>query len=62
MLSEMTAEQLARMFHETYERLAPQFGYKTRNESAVPFDDVPESNRKLMIATAAAVLAELRGS
>jgi hypothetical protein len=36
-------ETLARMFHEKYERLAPEFGYKTREESAVPWDEVPES-------------------
>lgn len=41
---------IARQFHETYERLAPAFGYTTREESAVPWDEVPERNRKLMIA------------
>lgn len=50
------AEQLARTFHEAYERLAPDFGYATREASAKPWTDVPESNRKLMIATAQAVL------
>lgn len=47
---------LARTFHESYERLAPDFGYKTREDSAVPWEDVPPENRALMIATAAAVL------
>lgn len=50
------AEDLARMFHETYERLAPDYGYKTREASAVPWDDVPEPNRSLMIAVADEVL------
>jgi hypothetical protein len=45
-----TPEELARAFHETYERLAPKFGYETRRESAVPWEEVPEANRKLMIA------------
>lgn len=45
------AEQIARAFHEVYEELAPQFGYKTRNASAVPWQDVPENNRALMLAT-----------
>lgn len=53
------AEDLARLFHETYERLAPSLGYQTRPESAVAWEDVPEDNRALMIATAAAVLEAL---
>ena len=48
----MTPEDLARFFHTEYEKLAPAFGYETRNESAVPFDEVPENNRRLMIAVA----------
>lgn len=41
------SEELARKFHEVYERLAPDFGYETRKETK-DFD--PESpNGKLMI-------------
>lgn len=54
----MTAEALAKRFHETYERLAPDFGYETRLDSAVPWDDVPEQNRNLMVAVAATLLGE----
>lgn len=54
----MTAEQLAQLFHETYERLAPNFGYETRKESAVPWLDVPEKNKRLMIAVAEDILRE----
>ena len=50
-------EQLAKAFHEAYERLAPAFGYKTREESAKPWKEVPENNRKLMIAVCAEILA-----
>lgn len=53
-----TPEELARRFHETYERLAPSFGYETRPESAVAWEDVPEANRRLMIATVREVFAE----
>lgn len=53
------AEAVARMFHEAYERLAPAFGYVTRDETRVPWEQVPERNRRLMIAVAAEVLAEL---
>jgi hypothetical protein len=51
------AETLARRFHETYERFAPDYGYKTREASAVPWDEVPDANRSLMIA----VCRELQG-
>jgi len=53
--SDTDAEQLARRFHETYERLAPSFGYETRKDSAVPWESVPEKNRKLMIAVCAEI-------
>lgn len=49
-------ENVARAFHESYERLAPEHGYETREESAVPWDEVPESNRSLMVAVAADLL------
>lgn len=49
---EVEGERIARAFHETYERLAPKFGYETRRESAVAWDEVPEQNRALMIAVA----------
>jgi Restriction alleviation protein Lar len=51
------AEQLAQQFHEAYERLAPSFGYETRKASAKPWAEVPENNRKLMIAVCAEILA-----
>lgn len=46
----MTAEQVAQAFHEAYERLAPDFGYKTREASAKPWAQVPDQNKSLMIA------------
>lgn len=55
----MTHEEMARAFHEAYERLAPSFGYKTREVSAVPWVQVPEANRNLMVAVAGEVLAAL---
>ena len=55
----MTAEGLAQLFHETYERLAPSYGYETRTASAKPWTDVPEPNRGLMIAVAGEVLEHL---
>lgn len=52
-----SAEDLARLFHETYERMAPDHGYDTRKASAVPWAEVPEKNRNLMIAVAGHILA-----
>lgn len=52
-------EELAKFFHETYEKLAPEFGYKTRKASAKPWQDVPENNRHLMTAVACAVYGHL---
>ena len=54
----MTPEDLARKFHGIYERLAPQFGYETRKETAVPWEDIPEdnNNKRLMIAVCGELL------
>ena len=56
----MTPEQLAKLFHDTYEELAPSFGYTTRESSAVPWSDVPEPNKSLMIAVSAIVMEKLK--
>lgn len=50
------SEELARRFHEVYERLAPSHGYKTREETR-DFD--PKSpNGKLMIRVCGEVCGE----
>ena len=46
----MSAEQIAQAFHESYERLAPEHGYETREASAKPWEEVPEQNKGLMVA------------
>lgn len=56
----MTPEELAKKFHETYERLAPEYGYETRKDSAVPWDNVPERNKNLMIAVCTEILKKWR--
>ena len=52
-------EKLAELFHVTYESLAPQFGYRTRDETACPWVNVPDDNRRLMLATCDALIAYL---
>ena len=50
----MTPLQLAGLFHDTYERLAPSFNYETRPETR---DFRPASpNGQLMIAVCAEIL------
>jgi hypothetical protein len=53
------ASKLAKRFHETYERLAPSMGYETREESAVPWEEVPENNKRLMIAVCEELLPSI---
>lgn len=55
----MTAEQMAQLWHDTYERLAPEFGYTTRKTSAQPWEKVPEPNKSLMIAVARQVMRRI---
>jgi hypothetical protein len=50
------AEDIAQAFHESYERLAPRFGYETRESSAVPWSEVPAENKALMVAVASELL------
>lgn len=56
---EQTATYVARSFHAHYESMAPAFGYTTRQASNVPWAEVPETNRLLMVATAGHVLRDL---
>lgn len=44
------AAVVAQAFHESYERLAPDHGYETREASAKPWAEVPKKNQRLMIA------------
>lgn len=55
----MSPEQLAELFHETYERLAPAFGWKTKKGCNCKFAELPQRNKALMIATCQTVLNAL---
>ena len=52
-----TAERIARAFHDAYEELAPGEGWETQERSRKPWDEVPEANRRVMIATVKRLLA-----
>lgn len=49
-------DRIAHAFHDAYERLAPSHGYKTRDASAVPWEEVPENNANLMRAVVTELL------
>jgi hypothetical protein len=51
----MTAEQIARAFHETYIRLAPESGM-VPIPPAIPWAGLPEQDRQLMTAVMQALL------
>ncbi len=53
------AEYLAKNFHKYYEKLAPEFGYATREASAKPWADVPAQNKRLMVAVAEKLLEDV---
>lgn len=55
-INRQMAERIAENFHATYERLAPQHGYETREASRTDWSSVPENNRELMIATVYSLL------
>lgn len=57
--ADLSAASIAAEFHAVYERLAPQFGYETRKESAVPWSQVPQNNRDLMTAVAREVVGPI---
>lgn len=48
--------ELAQLFHTHYERLAPEFGYETREDTRQ--FDVTKPNAALMIATCRAILQD----
>jgi hypothetical protein len=50
------ADHIAEQFHQEYEALAPLVGYRTRDESAVPWSEVPTANKNLMRATVTRLL------
>jgi len=44
-----SAEELAEWFHDNYEEVSLKQGWKTQANCQVPFNDLPERNKKTMI-------------
>jgi len=49
-MTNIDEQRIAKEFHETYERLAPEHGYLTRSACNVPWSAVPANNKSLMRA------------
>ena len=50
------AEKLAIWMHEQYEEISKQVKWETQKKCRVEFKDLPEENRKVMIALAKRLL------
>ena len=48
----VSEEEIAVMFHDAYEDVAKEEGWNTQNKCKVPFNDLPEANKRTMIRTA----------
>lgn len=48
-------------FHDCYEELAPKFGYESRYQHEA-WEELPENNRLLMLATVTQVLKEFENA
>lgn len=55
----MSDEQIAMLFHDTYERLGPSFGWDTQQRCKREWADLPPENKHLMVATCKEVRALL---
>ena len=54
-----TAEELARKMHRVYEWQAKIVGWKTQDSCQVPFDNLPETNKKVMLVVAESIRREM---
>lgn len=53
------AQSLAAFSHDVYEAEAVKAGWKTQEQCRVPFDELPEANKTVMLAVASAIIAEV---
>jgi hypothetical protein len=55
------SEQLAKLYQETYQRLAPSFGFQPGAGRVVPWEKLPERDRRLLTAVADMIELEYFG-
>jgi len=53
-------EEIAQLFHSTYEKLAPLYEYETHPETKTSWDRLPSKNKSLMIATVREILPQIK--
>jgi len=53
-----SAPAIAKRFHETYERLAPSYGWTTNAATACEWERLPHANRELMTHVVNVVVTE----
>ena len=58
-IQEVSAEELAKLFHHYQEALAEDFHGLAKQNASVSWDRTPPSDRKLMVAAARLALLEL---
>jgi len=58
-IQEVSAEELAKLFHHYQEALAQDFNCQPRPETVSSWDQTPQNERKRMIAAARLALMEL---
>ncbi len=58
-MEDVSAKEVAEMFHEAYERLAPEYGYTTREDTKT--FDADSLNGRLMIAVVSEIKEALAG-
>jgi hypothetical protein len=54
----LIVDYIASEFHRLYEKIAPNYGYKTRKASAVSWADLSVNNKGLMRAVVATMLKD----
>jgi len=47
---------LAEYLHDEYERISRRVGWETQDGTSVPFEDLPDENKEVMIRLASALL------
>jgi len=60
-IQEVSAEQLAELFHHYHQALAPDFG-AAANRDSESWNDVPQQEKSRMVAAARLALLELHAS
>jgi hypothetical protein len=58
-IEDVSAEELAKLFHHYRGALAHDFGFPASGETAASWDHAPQNERKLMVAAARLALLEL---